>query len=94
MALKTKLSETLTVFGAQRVRQVPMEQCCRNKYISNDSRRPLGVSCGSEELNFACTVSHRLSHLLNEGDDTLTLAAPSWLPAFVTANLYPLFVNY
>ena len=59
MALKTKLSETVTVFGARRIRQFPMQTHCGNIYISDDSRWPFGVSCSFEELNFACTVFHR-----------------------------------
>lgn len=55
MALKTKLSETLTVFGAHRVRQCPMWKHHGNKYISCD-RWPFELLFSLEEIAFSCTA--------------------------------------
>ena len=76
-ALKTKLSGTLTVFGAQRVRQLPMRKHCGNKHISYGRRWPFEVLLRFEEIYLSCTVSQSSIVLAEWGQMTrLTSAAP------------------
>lgn len=67
MALKTKFSEALTVFPAQRVRQFPMQDFCGNKYISCDRSGLLGSYVDLRNLTSLALFHRAVSNLLNEG---------------------------